>query len=95
MEVKLKIKVKDVEIELSKNDAEELRKLLNDLCGERVIKEYVPYYPYWRYWYDTTPIPCVTTWVPMYTAGGSCTIDGNTGNVAVVGDNIQVSYCMS
>ncbi len=41
MEVKIKLKIKDVEIELKKDEAEELRDILNGLV--RKEKEFVPY----------------------------------------------------
>ncbi len=65
MEISLRLKVKGVEIELSKDEAIKLREALEELTG-KVVKqvEWVPYNPYpWRWWtwpygnYTTT-----TTW---------------------------------
>lgn len=64
MEIKLKLKVRDVEIELTRTEAIELKKLLNELTGKEIIreKEYAPWWPYsWPYHYvswetSTTPI---------------------------------------
>ena len=77
MDITLKLKVKNVEIELTMEDAKELRDALNDLVGEqKVIHEhhdhypwhYVPYSPwpgYPRYTWETSvlDIPARTTWV--------------------------------
>ncbi len=58
MEVKLKLKIKDVEIELSEKEVGELRDILKKLFPEPSIT-YVPYYPYkwvdpWSYGHWTT-----------------------------------------
>jgi hypothetical protein len=56
MDVKIKLAIKGVEIELSKEEAKELRQLLSDLTGEEKsnptfipypypIKEYYPLWP--------------------------------------------------
>lgn len=56
MEVKIKLKIKDVEIELNRKEAKELKDILNDLVGRE--KEYIPYpEPYPVY-----PNP----WYPVY-----------------------------
>ncbi len=39
MEVKIKLKIKDIEIELDKSELEELKNILNDLTGRR--REYI------------------------------------------------------
>lgn len=50
--VQIVIKIGDVEIRLTPDEARELRGLLDDLIGD-TVKEYVPYtplyriYPYW------------------------------------------------
>jgi len=56
MELKLKLKIKDTEIELSQKEVEELRDIIKKLFPEpAVVKEYVPWYsyrwstPYWDY----------------------------------------------
>jgi hypothetical protein len=59
MEIKLKLKIKDVEIELSEKDAVDLRDALKRLTGDemKVIRDWYPLYidryvrPYW----DTHP----------------------------------------
>jgi hypothetical protein len=55
MEVKLKLKVKDIEIELSVDEAKKLRDTLEWLVGAAVLKEpeYIPYpvEPYRPWWY--------------------------------------------
>ena len=87
MELKIKLKVKDVEIELTKDEAVELKDLLDKLCTQKT--EYVPYYPQypvqptypWSPWYTGTPWPG-TTWIADNTAWVSDTIS----------DNVQVSY---
>ena len=70
MEIRLKLKVKDVEIELSREEMKELKDALDELLGAKVEKEYYPVYPYYpynppiityerplRYWeYYTSPI---------------------------------------
>lgn len=60
MEIKLKLKIKDMEIELSTNEAKELCKALEMLTGEKtkeIIRETYPYfiptYPTYP-WYDGT-----------------------------------------
>ena len=60
MEIKLKLKVRDVEIELTKDEAIKLKELLSELTGKEIVKEkeYVPYpyYPYIRWWGTYQPI---------------------------------------
>jgi len=54
MEVKVKLKIKDIEVELSMSEVNELRKLLEKITGKETIvekeiikeKEYWPWYPY-------------------------------------------------
>jgi hypothetical protein len=45
MEIKLKLKIKDVEIELSEKEVTELRDIIERLFPKQSI-QYVPYYPY-------------------------------------------------
>ncbi len=67
MDIKLKLKVKDVEIELSQKEAKELCEALQALVGEpetvvrEVIRDHNPGLPYWpwrteypRYTWDIT-----------------------------------------
>lgn len=66
MEVKIKLKIKGVEIELDLKETEQLKRILENITGREVIKEkeYVPYpypepyrwrYPYWDVtWSDDT-----------------------------------------
>ena len=66
MEIKLKLKIKDVEIELTMEEMKKLKELLNELTGREVIeeKEYIPYYPY-RYndwWYYEQPYKWYSPW---------------------------------
>ena len=73
MNATLKLKIKDVEIELSLEDAKELRSLLEDLVGpkdpiviEKWIEKYRDRYPYWpRYPYWTTDTYQTAGEVPM------------------------------
>jgi len=85
MEIKLKLKVRDVEIELTKDEAVKLRELLNDLVGKETVTkwEYVqPRYPWW----DVYPyrIYCDTWTNATYTA-----------NTARISDDVQVTYTYS
>lgn len=45
MEIKLKLKIKDVEIELTEKEVTELRDIIKRLFPEQTV-QYVPYYPY-------------------------------------------------
>lgn len=45
MEIKLKLKIKDTEIELSEKEVGELRDIMDRLFPKQRT-EYVPYYPY-------------------------------------------------
>ena len=60
-EIKLKLKVKDIEIELSKNEVKELQAILNELfpTAEKIIERTVPYYP-------TVPITPYYSTFPYY-----------------------------
>jgi len=53
MDLKVKIKIKDVEIELDKKELKELKDILEDLFSEKKIG-YVPY-PYYPTYYPTYP----------------------------------------
>lgn len=58
MNVTIKIKMKNVEVELTQQEALELRDILDKLCGgEKVVIStpyYVPVYPYPHPWYQGT-----------------------------------------
>ena len=85
MELKIKLKVKDVEIELTKDEALELKDLLDKLCTQKT--EYVPYYP-------TYPIQPTYPWSPWYTGTPwpSSTILYDDWQIYTISDNAQVSY---
>ena len=58
MEIRLKLKVKDVEIELSKEEAIELAETLNELTGKQTV-----YVDRWHYpWYRDTWTKPEITW---------------------------------
>lgn len=58
MEIKIKLKIEDVEIELTKDEAKELFDFLKELFGKEVKWETIPiyiekwkeYYPEWPWW---------------------------------------------
>ena len=54
IEVKIKLKVKDVEIELTKDEAQELAKVLGGMTGVTIIEKYREFYPErpWRTYPD-------------------------------------------
>ena len=87
MELKIKLKVKDVEIELTEDEALELKDLLDKLCTQKT--EYMPYYRYFPTW--TWPLEW---WQQPY-------IYTNADNTIVYDDwhtisnDIQVSYSYS
>ena len=85
MELKIKLKVKDVEIELTEDEALELKGLLDKLCAQKT--EYVPYYRYFPTW--TWPLEW---WQQPYTY----TTDNTWNDITfTVNDNVQVSYSYS
>jgi hypothetical protein len=47
--IRLKLKIKDVELELSKEEVIQLKDLLNDLFPPKEIVRELPYYPYTPY----------------------------------------------
>ena len=77
MEIKLKLKIKDVEIELSKDEAKELVKLLEGLTGEKIIEYRGYWYPYW-------PVYPSTPWVTW--------TDTSTTSTIRLSDDISVTY---
>jgi hypothetical protein len=73
MEIKIKLKIKDIEIELTQNEAKELNDFLNVLFGEKakeitmpiIIERWKEWYPRWTYpsfpvWYSDTKTQCNT-----------------------------------
>ena len=85
MEITLKLKVKDVEIELSKEDAIKLKEALEELTGAKVVKEYIPYpawpsYP-WRYWHWDPGYPVICSSGSKWTSGNV-----TSGYVAISND---------
>ena len=83
MEIKLKLKVKDVEIELSQTEAAELCKALQGLVGEPKIieKEIIhDHYP----WYPTYP------WTsPSYVVTSGYATWADTSHIS---DDVSISY---
>lgn len=57
MDLKIRLKIKDVEIELDKKELKELKDILNELFPKE--KEYISYPVYYRIypWYDHTTYP--------------------------------------
>ena len=93
MELKIKLKVKDVEIELTKDEALELKGLLGELCMQKT--EYVPCYPY----YPTSPTFPIWTWPNTWgtdATSGYLTCDNTVvGGMVPISDNVQVSYTVT
>jgi hypothetical protein len=66
MEIKLKLKVKDVEIELTPEDAKELCKALQALVGEKEVIKEIHHDGYWP-WVWTNPwSKYPVTWTTTY-----------------------------
>ena len=86
MEAKIKLKVKDVEIELSIDEAKELKQILEGLTGKEIVREV--HHDHWHesfhdWWYRRYP---EVTW--------SCKTD-NTSNAIFMSNkvnDIQVTY---
>jgi len=76
MEIRIKLKIKGVEIELDLKEAKELKEILEGITGNKTEiikeKEYVPYYPY-RYPYYPEPY---NPWTVTWTSDASSTISG-------------------
>ena len=102
MELKIKLKVKDVEIELTQDEAVELKDLLGKLCTEKT--EYVPYYPqypYFPYWHQhnwldeptykwrNDPITYTTTDGTRWDWAIPCNTETVTCEIS---DNVRVGY---
>ena len=61
MEIKLKIRIKDIEIELSADEALELKDVLNKLIPTWPIPSYQPFAPVYYppyYYYPTNYVTC-------------------------------------
>lgn len=92
MEAKIKLKVKDVEIEMSIEEAKELKTILEGLTGKEIVKEVIRehyhehYHDYWDEWWHRR-YPYVT-----WTCDASNTNTGYSQYTAKLNDNIQVSY---
>ena len=86
MELKVKLKLKDVEIELSKEEAQELVETLKDIFGKE--KEYVPYNPWYPSWPYYNINPFWKPWPEITWIADSGT-DWTTNTIS---DNVQVSY---
>ena len=53
MDIKLKLKIKDVELEFSKDEIIELKNLLDELFPNKEFLPYTPYYPPVHYtWWE-------------------------------------------
>jgi hypothetical protein len=83
MELKIKLKVKDKEIELTKDEALELKDLLDKLCAQKT--EYIPYYPYYPTW--TWPLEW---WQQPYTYE---TTIWTSNNMKAISDNVRCGKC--
>ena len=88
MDIKIKLKIKDVEIELDRKELKELQSILNELFPKE--KEYI-YYPYrplevtWYPWYPNAPsityYPYNTTsWTTSSSTDGNYTIAYNSNS---------------
>ncbi len=68
MDIKIKLKVKDVEIELSLEELRELKEIIETLTEKKIeyvpyVRPYVPTYPYpepWIHWDITTDSSSIT-----------------------------------
>ena len=93
MEAKIKLKVKDVEIEMSIEEAKELKTILEGLTGKEIVKEVIRehyhehYHDYWNDWWHRH-YPYDVTW----TCDRSNAITGSAQYTAELSNNIQVSY---
>ena len=66
MNITIKVKFKNVELEMTPEEAKELVKILEGVTGGK-ITEYIPYYPYYpSRWYPNT---WETTWTKPPTIG--------------------------
>ncbi len=86
MEIKLKLKVKDVEIELTAEEARELRDVLGGLVGEKEVIVYP--------WYN--PWSTVNPWSkPEITWTCSNTDGEKREDVTTISNDAHIYACMS
>ena len=95
MEAKIKLKIKNVEIELSIDEADELKTILEGLTGKEIVREVIKeyrhehYIDHWNDWWHKR-YPYEVTWICDYsnTAQGSARYStGLTNN-----NDIRISY---
>ncbi len=80
MDIKLKLKVKDVEIELTQEEAKKLHAVLDELVGDKKIT-----YIYPQHYYEIDPY---RPWRPSYiVTSGYANCD--------IGNDVQLSYAVS
>ena len=108
MELKIKLKVKDTEIELTEDEARELKKRLDNICAWKT--EYVPYYPtyptwtwpleWWQQPYTNTCAPDDT--ITIYNSDGAWECDPSIWAAEKpsttkwnISPDVQVSYSYS
>ena len=102
MEIKIKLKIKDVEIELTKDEAKDLRDVLNGLVGEKVIEKIIEEHHHHYGSYPHYPYPIYIEkyrWEP-FTPYWTCGTGDNVDSPAItyqtnVSDNMQVSFSVS
>lgn len=85
---KIVIQIAGSELELTPDQAKELRDILADLYGENVIKRHEHHhhdYP-WRYWHYTYPAPEIT-WTSTSISGDF----QNASSVAISSDTVYLS----
>lgn len=77
MEIKIKLKVKNVDIELSLEEIKELKEILEKITGKEIIreKEYIPYYPYVIEPYPYRPWKHWESWITWKTTTGGDTME--------------------
>lgn len=69
MNITIKVKFKNVELEMSPTEAKELVEVLKGITGEKETIKWYPYYPY-----HFEPIPWTTKWTTTCTATDSNTV---------------------
>jgi len=84
MELKIKLKIKDVEIELDKKELKELKNILDELFPKE--KEYI-YYPTYYPIYRTYPY-----WEVTYTTASNLTSGGNSSSYCTNGADATITY---
>ncbi len=85
MEITVKIKIKDVELELTEKEAEELYSVLHKFVGEERVQIIEKYKDYWNpYWWSTHRITWEDDnfdWKAVY-CGNSTTMELKAGNIS-------------